>query len=76
MAFPTAVNNQITDSVTQTNVKVVGESPAEALGNIYQTMSHSTGIEMQDAAESQEENAPQNNVTPSVTNNVSAEGNA
>lgn len=36
MAFPTAVNSQITDAVTQTNVKVVGDAPAMALGNLYQ----------------------------------------
>ena len=28
MSFPTAVNDQITDAVTQSNVKVVGEAPA------------------------------------------------
>ncbi len=28
-AFPTAVNSQITDSVTETNVKVLGEEPAK-----------------------------------------------
>lgn len=39
MAFPTAVNDQITDAVTQANVKVVGESPAMAIGNLYQTIS-------------------------------------
>ena len=27
MAFPTAVNSQITDAVTQTNVKVLGDAP-------------------------------------------------
>jgi hypothetical protein len=36
MAFPTAVNNQITDSVSQSNVQVLGVSPAVALGNLYQ----------------------------------------
>ena len=36
MAFPTAVNNQITDSVTQANVKVLGDAPAMAMGNLYQ----------------------------------------
>lgn len=35
MAFPTAVNNQITDSVTQVNTKVVGDAPAVAVGNLY-----------------------------------------
>lgn len=36
MAFPTAVNDQITDSVTQANVKVLGDAPALALGSLYQ----------------------------------------
>jgi len=36
MAFPTAVNDQITDSVTQANVKVLGDAPAMALGSLYQ----------------------------------------
>ena len=36
MAFPTAVNSQITDSVTQANVQVLGTSPAVAMGNLYQ----------------------------------------
>ncbi len=36
MAYPTAVNSQITDAVTQANVKVLGDAPAIALGNLYQ----------------------------------------
>lgn len=36
MAYPTAVNNQITDSVTQVNTKVLGDAPAVAMGNLYQ----------------------------------------
>lgn len=39
MAFPTSVNNQITDAVTQTNTKVLGEAPAIALGNLYEATS-------------------------------------
>ncbi|BAE68419.1 conserved hypothetical protein [Xanthomonas oryzae pv. oryzae MAFF 311018] len=35
MTFPTAVNPQITDAVTQTNVKVIGKAPAVAMGSIY-----------------------------------------
>lgn len=50
MSYPTAVNNQITDAVTQSNVKVVGEAPAIALGTVYQTLAHSTGIMMENAA--------------------------
>ncbi len=29
------VNDQITDAVTQVNTKVLGESPAIAMGNLY-----------------------------------------
>ncbi len=36
MAFPTSVNDQITDSVTQANTKVLGDAPAIAMGNLYQ----------------------------------------
>ena len=36
MAFPTSVNDQITDSVTQANVQVLGTAPAVAMGNLFQ----------------------------------------
>jgi imidazole glycerol phosphate synthase subunit HisF len=36
MAFPTAVNSQITDAVTQANVAVLASSPAIAMGHLYQ----------------------------------------
>jgi len=36
MAFPTAVNSQITDAITQADVQVLGVAPAVALGNLYQ----------------------------------------
>lgn len=35
MAFPTAVNSQITDSVSQVNTKVLGDAPAIAMGNFF-----------------------------------------
>jgi hypothetical protein len=47
------VNSQITDSVTQTNVKVVGEAPAQAMGLVYQTMAHSISLSMQNAMQAQ-----------------------
>lgn len=34
MAYPTPVNDQITDSVTQSNVQVLASSPATAMGAI------------------------------------------
>ncbi len=55
MAFPTAVNDQITDAVTQSNVKVIGEAPAMAMGSIYQTMAHSTGILFENAVSAQQQ---------------------
>lgn len=35
MAFPTTENSQITDSVTQANVKVLGDAPALSSGELY-----------------------------------------
>ncbi len=55
MTFPTSVNDQITDAVTQSNVKVIGEAPAMAMGSIYQTMAHSTGILFQNAVSAQQQ---------------------
>ena len=55
MAFPTAVNDQITDAVTQSNVKVLGDAPAMAMGAIYQSLAHSTGILYENAASSQQQ---------------------
>lgn len=34
-AYPTAVNSQITDAITQANVKVLGDAPAVAMGNLF-----------------------------------------
>lgn len=55
MAFNTAVNSQITDAVTQANVKVLGDAPAMAMGSIYQTMAHSTGILFENAVSQQQQ---------------------
>lgn len=55
MAFPTAVNDQITDAVTQSNIKVIGEAPAFAMGSIYQSLAHSTGILFENAVAAQQQ---------------------
>jgi hypothetical protein len=47
------VNSQITDAVTQSNVKVVAEAPAMAMGTLYQSMAHSTGIMYENAVNNQ-----------------------
>lgn len=54
MAFPTAVNDQITDSVTQTNVHVIAEAPAMAMGSLYQSMAHSLGIAYENSVAQQQ----------------------
>ena len=55
MAIPTPMNGMITDAVTQTNVTVLGDAPAMAMGAIYQSLSHSTGILFENAVSSQQQ---------------------
>lgn len=57
MALDTPVNSQITDAVTQANVKVMGEAPAMAMGAIYQSLAHSMGILFQNAVAAQQNQA-------------------
>jgi hypothetical protein len=59
MAYPTSVNSQITDSVTQANVKVLGDSPAMALGNLYQATAQALANAAHNATSAQQ----QTNVT-------------
>ncbi|EDM74513.1 probable RebB like protein [Plesiocystis pacifica SIR-1] len=47
------MNDQITDSVTQVNTKVLGDAPAQAMGSLYQTASATAGIAMQNAVHAQ-----------------------
>jgi hypothetical protein len=70
MSFPTAVNSQITDSVTPAatptsvsgsvvdavtvaNTKVLAEAPAMAMGSVYQSLAHATGILFENAVSQQ-----------------------
>jgi hypothetical protein len=55
MAYPTTVNDQITDAVTQSNVKVLGDAPAYAMGAIFQSLAHSTGILYENATSAQQQ---------------------
>ena len=57
MAFPTSVNDQITDAVTQSNVKVLADAPAMAMGSLYQATAHSMGIMFENAVASQQQSA-------------------
>lgn len=49
------VSPQITDAVTQANVKVVAEAPAVSMGTLYQSMGHSVGILFQNAVSAQQQ---------------------
>lgn len=59
MAFPTSLNSQITDAVSQANVKVVGDAPAVAMGNLY----ISTSQALANAAHNATANQQQSSVT-------------
>jgi len=55
MSFPTAVNSQITDSVTQSNTEVVGSSPAIAMGNLYVATSQALSNAAHNATNNQQQ---------------------
>jgi len=57
MAFPTSVNSQITDSVTQVNVKVLGDAPAMAMGNLMQATSQALANAAHNATMAQQQTA-------------------
>ena len=55
MAFPTSVNNQITDSDTEVNTKVIGDAPAVAMGNLYQATSQALANAAHNATSAQQQ---------------------
>lgn len=57
MAMPTLVNSAITDSVTQGNLAVLANAPAVAMGSLYQSSAHSTGIMYQNSVQAQQQAA-------------------
>jgi len=59
MAFPTFVNDMITDSVTQVNTKVLGDAPAIAMGNLFQATAQALANAAHNATSTQQ----QTNVT-------------
>ncbi|PAY02431.1 glycerol-3-phosphate dehydrogenase [Pseudoalteromonas sp. HM-SA03] len=61
MAFPTAVNSQVTDSVSQTNTKVLGDSPALATSKLMLAVSQALS------------NAAHNAINAQQNNNVTAQ---
>jgi hypothetical protein len=57
MAYPTSVNSQITDAVTQANVKVLGDAPAMAMGNLYQATAQALANAAHNATTAQQQAA-------------------
>ncbi|SFD51840.1 RebB family R body protein [Pseudoalteromonas denitrificans] len=49
------VNEQVTDSVTQVNTKVVGETPAMAMGNLLMSTSQALGGAAHNGSASQQQ---------------------
>ena len=63
MAFPTSINSQITDSITQVNTKVLGDAPAVAVGNLMVATSQA----LSNAAHNATNKAQQSDVTKQAT---------
>lgn len=57
------VNEQITDAVTLTNVNVVGEAPAQAMGTLFQVVAHANGMAVENAVSNQQN---LNQLNPSI----------
>jgi len=51
----TTVNEQVTDSVTQVNTKVVGETPAMAMGNLLMSTSQALSNSAHNATNNQQQ---------------------
>ena len=55
MADSTGVNDQITDSISEVNTETIGNSPAVAMGNLYQAVSQALGLAEYNATEAQQQ---------------------
>ena len=55
MAFPTAVNSQITDAVTQANAKALGAAPAMAMGQLFVAISQALANAAHNASSAQQQ---------------------
>ena len=55
MAFPTFVNDQVVDSITIANTKVLGDAPALAMGNFYQATAQALANAAHNATNAQQQ---------------------
>lgn len=56
MAFPTAVNDQVTDSVTQSGVSTLSNAPAVAISNLMIATAHALATAAHNATHAQQQN--------------------
>jgi len=75
MAFPTAINDQITDSITQVNTLVLGDAPAVAGSNLMVATSQALGNAAHSATAAQQASyvTSQASTTASVASLLSTE---
>jgi len=57
MAFPTAVNPKVTDSITQANLGILGASPAISMGELYVATSQALATAANNASQAQQQTA-------------------
>jgi hypothetical protein len=55
MAFPTSVNDLITDSVTQANLQVIGAAPSVAMADLYQASAQALSLAAHNAVSAQQQ---------------------
>lgn len=55
MAYPTAINSQITDAVSQVGTTVLGDAPAVAMGNLYQATAQALAMAAHNATNAQQQ---------------------
>ncbi|ADZ91901.1 RebB family R body protein [Marinomonas mediterranea] len=77
MAKKKLVNEQITDSITQTNTQVVGSAPSTAMGNFYTAMGLAMSNLNNNATNSQQQaNITMQSATVQGVNGLAAIGTA
>jgi hypothetical protein len=55
MTEMTALNGQLTDAVTQANVKILGDTPAQGMATLYQPAAQSLALSMQNTISGQQQ---------------------
>lgn len=51
----TAINSQVTDSITQVNTQVLGDAPAIAMGNLFVSTAQALGLAALNATHGQQQ---------------------